>query len=336
MAARAAPPPPPPSASGRSGTRVAFKAPPGPPSRPPPAHLLKKRAEVESATHSRHTASGGAGSSAGADVAEAVDAALRQSTASSRRSVHGGFSGSKYDVAKSKSLGKLGQVFATSVTTIGARKAHKDHTEAFGYSGARIDDTATYGHTDSGEGRVGAAAGEEPFRQIPAAGFRLLDTEHLRTLRIIFEMLDTDVDGRINDQQLRTAVTAVGIPPTRRFLARIKSFAGEDGVDFNTFVAAVEQKLLESPVDERDIKELFEQFRDDSRDKPGHVTTYHLHHVLAGIRTTHHTELTTEEVDELLEELKIEYTDPVDYVEFVRALTSGFVQIDDGDSIHFS
>lgn len=235
-----------------------------------------------------------------------------------------------------RSLGRLGTTLASSVTAMVSNRKNKLPTEATGYG--------------LGEGRVGesmaeaiAAAGAEGakprqrYRMRPARGFRLLDEDHLTTLRTIFEMLDTDVDGWLDNRQLRTAVTAVGIPPTKRFLARIHAIAGRDGCDFDTFVAAVEQKLLEAPIDASAVEDMFKRFRTEGRDDPGHVSAYHMMHVLSGIKTSHHTELTSEEVEELFSELHIDYADPIDYKEFVKALTSGFVQLDEGDrEIHFA
>lgn len=277
------------------------------------------------------------------------------SSASAMMSAHGGLSGSKYDVKVARPLGRQGTSLAASVsamvqqakeTSRGAKTSRYESLAGLAESPTRSDPVPL-------PLPAGAAAeADAAYKTEPAPGFELLDRDHVATLRTVFEMLDTDMDGRLDDSQLRTAVTAVGIPPTRRFLSeihqqqRVRDEASEldaprmrgglrgaggagDGVAFITFMRAIEDKLITAPVSLSSLDELFGSYHDPDRDPKDHVTSFHMHHVLSGIKTSHHTELDPEEVEEVLEEFGIDYADPIDYKAFVRALSSGFVQFAD-------
>lgn len=55
------------------------------------------------------------------------------------------------------------------------------------------------------------------------------------------------------------------------------------------------------------------------------VSHEHMAHVLAGVSTTHRTQLTHDEVGGIMAELGIPRKDLIEYREFVKALSSGFV-----------
>jgi len=116
-----------------------------------------------------------------------------------------------------------------------------------------------------------------------------------------------------------------GIPPTRRFLLKLKRLAGHGGVDFDSFVRGVEEQLISDPIDWESVDELFHVAAGvDPRD--GVASLADVQHVLAGIQTTHHTELGRDEVSDIMAELHIPRGEPIGVRDFVKALSSGFVQ----------
>lgn len=241
-------------------------------------------------------------------------------------SLHGGMSGSRYDRVEVKSLvgasASLGSTIKALVERNRARRAKGMAAPLM----AKV--------TDEERAAIRAATVvqvDTETKTAPARDRVLLDQAHVDTLKIVFSLLDTDLDGKLTDGQLRTAVTAVGIPPTRRFLLELKSMVPRgEGVDFESFVRGVEKKLVGAPVRMQDIDELFAVVADlDPRD--GEVDLAGMMHCLAGIKTTHNTQLDEREVMDIMAELHIGRGEPIVVRDFVKALSSGFVQFDEDE-----
>jgi Ca2+-binding EF-hand superfamily protein len=135
-----------------------------------------------------------------------------------------------------------------------------------------------------------------------------------------------DGDGALTDEQVRIGLTTVGIPPTRALLREVRGDGRGGRVDFSRFVDAVETITTREPIDVKGIREALRRFERDAAppgELPGHVMRY----VLAGIPNVFGTNLTEEDVDEIFRALGLDEESPVDALEFVRALTSGFVHM---------
>ncbi len=151
-----------------------------------------------------------------------------------------------------------------------------------------------------------------------------LDEIHLATLQSIFTLLDKDQDKLLSVQEIRLAIVALGIPPSKKLIDEITgsvpSWTG-NGVDFNTFKRVIVDRLKSNPVHLADIDELFGLFEDT--DGKGIVTPAHLRHVMS-VQTSNSTQLSDREVNEIFDELGIKST-PLYYRKFLADISSGFV-----------
>lgn len=152
-----------------------------------------------------------------------------------------------------------------------------------------------------------------------------LDEVHLKTLRTIFTLLDKDQDKLLNVQELRLAIVAMGIPPSKRLIDEISrsapSWAGK-GIDFGTFQRVIVDRLKSNPIHMADVDELFRLFEDSN--ERGAVTPGNLRHLMTRVKTSNSTQLSNHEVDEIFDELDIKDT-PVYYRRFLTDISSGFV-----------
>eukprot|EP00940_MAST-03C_sp_MAST-3C-sp2_P002155 g2155.t1 len=152
-----------------------------------------------------------------------------------------------------------------------------------------------------------------------------LDEVHLKTLRTIFTLLDKDQDKLLNVQELRLAIVAMGIPPSKRLIDEITrsapSWAGK-GIDFGTFQRVIVDRLKSNPIHMADVDELFRLFEDSN--ERGAVTPGNLRHLMTRVKTSNSTQLSNHEVDEIFDELDIKDT-PVYYRRFLTDISSGFV-----------
>ena len=84
--------------------------------------------------------------------------------------------------------------------------------------------------------------------------------DHIEKIFTIFNVLDKDMDGRLNDYEAVTALVSLGITPSRRVLNmmhhRLTLMDKHLGIDFKTFVSVVRSILKEQPVRIRDINQL--------------------------------------------------------------------------------
>jgi Ca2+-binding EF-hand superfamily protein len=165
----------------------------------------------------------------------------------------------------------------------------------------------------------------------------------------MFQLLERTRTGLLQRGALRTAFVSLGIPPTERLLTRCLELSSlfrsrdrasrvpaggedrtaevEEGVDFVTFVHQAHKQCLGDAIDTEELRELFGEFERASDKGSGEVPGFALRHVLAEAATTHDTQLSQGEVSEILEQLHLGDYDAIDYVEFVKALSSGFVQL---------
>ena len=117
----------------------------------------------------------------------------------------------------------------------------------------------------------------------------------------------------------------MGIPPAPRLLQDIMNnvperFEGK-GVDFETLKTVVADRLRSNPIDMADIEELFTNFETTH---PGTISDVALRHIME-VETTNNTHLSDDEVDDIFDELGIRRKDPIRYREFMKKISSGFI-----------
>lgn len=152
-----------------------------------------------------------------------------------------------------------------------------------------------------------------------------LDEIHMKTLQTIFTLLDKDQDKLLTTHEVRLAIVALGIPPSKKLIDEIEgsvpSWAGKGKVDYNTFKRVIIDRLKSNPVHLSDVDELFKKF--EKTDGKGVVTPKHLRRIMS-ITTSNETQLTGTEIDEMFDELSISNA-PLYYRKFLADVSSGFV-----------
>lgn len=148
----------------------------------------------------------------------------------------------------------------------------------------------------------------------------------VETLKVIFTLLDSDQDGLLDVKQLSTAIISMGIPPSPKLINDVLNNVPEKqrglGVDFDTFRTVITDRMRRNPVKMSDIDELFRSFEDKTHE--GIVSDSYLRHIME-VKTTQKTHLSDDEVDEIFGELGIMRRDPINYREFMKKMSSGFV-----------
>jgi len=149
---------------------------------------------------------------------------------------------------------------------------------------------------------------------------------HSDTLKSIFALLDSDHDGLLDDAEVEQALVALGVPPVEFLIQEIKSHVPAwigDKVDFATFQRVMGMKLKSSPVQMKDIQEVFRIFQDKEFGE-GCVTETSLRHIM-GLKPDLAASLTPDEIDEIFSELGIKRRDIIDYRQFMQDISSGFI-----------
>jgi Ca2+-binding EF-hand superfamily protein len=169
-----------------------------------------------------------------------------------------------------------------------------------------------------------------------------LENDQVEELRNIFHLLDKDMDGLLQEDQLLTALATVGVTPTRRIkfelkkrLPRKKNGSGKpDGVGFETFMRIIRSTLLAQPAAVTEIDALAALY--ESPDRPGVIKGYQLRHLLEGVQTSSKTTLSVDETDMIFNSLGIMEDADVNVHQYVDTVSDGFIRVIDhrriGDS----
>eukprot|EP00940_MAST-03C_sp_MAST-3C-sp2_P002325 g2325.t1 len=160
------------------------------------------------------------------------------------------------------------------------------------------------------------------------SGFSISGVQE-KTLRTIFTLLDSDQDNLLDVKQLRTAIISMGIPPAAKLIEDIlksvpERFGGR-GVDFDTLRDVMSERLRCNPIKMRDIDELFRSFEGTHN---GTISDVSMRHIM-GVETMNKTSLSDENIDEMFDELGIKRKDPIRYREFMKQISSGFMNFVD-------
>jgi len=180
-----------------------------------------------------------------------------------------------------------------------------------------------------GNTMMGLKTGEE----VTAQGRFELKESSLTKLRSIFHLLDKDMDGKLEQDQLLTAFSAVGIRPTRRIKYELskrlpkKNLGKPTGIGFDMFARIIRSMLIAQPTAVTEMDALTELF--ETKAKPGVIKGHELRHLLTGVQTSSHTELSSREADVLFDQLGIEEDGDVRLHEYVDTVGGDLIRVVD-------
>lgn len=133
-----------------------------------------------------------------------------------------------------------------------------------------------------------------------------------------FRLFDKDGDGTIDQKELKTVMTALGMNPTQREvenMVREADTVNADGViEFEEFVAFMKTKRKDKATEEAELREAFAVF-----DKNGDGTIERAE--LLKVMTELGEKMTVEEVDEMIAEVDENGDGVISYDEFVTLFT---------------
>ena len=158
-----------------------------------------------------------------------------------------------------------------------------------------------------------------------------LKEESLKKLSSIFHLLDKDMDGKLDEEQLLTAFVAVGIRPTRRIKYELakrlpkKSSGKTVGIGFDMFARIIRSTLIAQPTAVTEIDALTELY--ETKDRPGVIKGHELRHLLTGVQTSSHTELSSGETHFLFSQLGIEDNSDVRLHEYVDDVGGDLIRV---------
>ena len=159
-----------------------------------------------------------------------------------------------------------------------------------------------------------------------------LGEDSIEKLRDIFHLLDKDMDGKLEEDQLLTAFAAVGIRPTRRIKFELgkrlrKMKPGKSGIGFKMFTRIIRATLIAQPTAVTEIDSLSSLF--ESEQKPGIIKGHELRHLLSGVQTSSNTQLSSSEAEILFGNLGIQDKDDVHLHEYVDQVGGDLIRVVD-------
>jgi Ca2+-binding EF-hand superfamily protein len=160
-----------------------------------------------------------------------------------------------------------------------------------------------------------------------------LEKEQKTKLENIFHLLDKDMDGYLQEDQLLTALTTVGINPTRRIKFEIQkrlprrknSKSQPQGINFETFSRIIRSILIAQPTSVTEIDAVTKMFEDP--EKPGTIKGHELRHLLEGVQTSSQTQLSVNETDLIFQSLGIMEDADVNVHQYVDVVSDGFIRV---------
>ena len=194
----------------------------------------------------------------------------------------------------------------------------------------------------SGSGRRNTVLGLKNGTEIKRS-FQL-DEDQTELLRNVFHLLDKDMDGLLQEDQLLTALATVGINPTRRIKYELKKrlprskngSTRSEGVGLDTFMRIIRSTLLAQPTAVTEIDALTAMY--ETPDRPGVIKGHQLRHLLEGVETSSNTKLSVTETDIIFQSLGIMEDADVNIHQYIDVVSDGFLRVVDhkrvGDNYH--
>ncbi|KAH9514077.1 hypothetical protein Btru_030156 [Bulinus truncatus] len=143
-----------------------------------------------------------------------------------------------------------------------------------------------------------------------------VDSQYIRDLHIVFEIFDTNSDGRIGPVDLRRALRTLGFKANKEEVNKLVQDANvntKSEIDFNEFLEIV----IDKQGDTRDIYEdIIKGFNMFDFDSTGSISLEKLKRAcnLAGIK------FTQKELEEMMEEADLNGDGAVDQTEFIQIM----------------
>jgi len=133
-----------------------------------------------------------------------------------------------------------------------------------------------------------------------------------------FTLFDAKKQGFLEREQLGTVLRALGKNPTEKELKEIATEVGNDKIDVNRVKTIYKTKKLRSPTDQD--KEMRDAFKALDKENNGKVQEAELRQILGNLGDA----LTSQEVNALMREVKVDSNGGIDYNEFVSMLVNNY------------
>lgn len=142
-----------------------------------------------------------------------------------------------------------------------------------------------------------------------------LTDEQLAEIKEAFDLYDKNQQGKISVDMIGTVIRSVGRNPTQQEVKEMIEDADPEKTGFVTyeqFLKLVKRAPTRAELEE-EVQEAFKVF---DKDNKGLIPLAELRHVL----TTLGEKLTTDEVDEVLKDAKVDKDGNINYITFVKML----------------
>eukprot|EP01114_Cavostelium_apophysatum_P008792 TRINITY_DN215_c0_g1_i1.p2 TRINITY_DN215_c0_g1~~TRINITY_DN215_c0_g1_i1.p2 ORF type:complete len:152 (-),score=59.14 TRINITY_DN215_c0_g1_i1:103-558(-) len=133
-----------------------------------------------------------------------------------------------------------------------------------------------------------------------------------------FALFDAKKQGYLEKEQLGTVIRALGKNPTEKEMKEIFTEIGNEKIDLNRVKTIFRTKKLRTAHDQD--KEMRDAFKALDKDNNGKVQEAELRQILGNLGDA----LTSQEVNALMREVKVDPNGGIDYNEFVSMLVNNY------------
>jgi len=133
-----------------------------------------------------------------------------------------------------------------------------------------------------------------------------------------FNLFDAKKQGYLEKDQLGPVLRALGKNPTEKELKEILAEIGNEKIDQNRVKTLYRTKKLRSPQDQD--KEMRDAFKALDKESNGKVQEAELRQILGNLGDA----LTSQEVNALMREVKVDANGGIDYNDFVSMLVNNY------------
>jgi len=133
-----------------------------------------------------------------------------------------------------------------------------------------------------------------------------------------FTLFDAKKQGYLEKDQLGTVLRALGKNPTEKELKEILAEVGNNKIDLNQVKTIYKTKKLKTPYDQD--KEMRDAFKALDKENNGQIQEAELRQILGNLGDA----LTTQEVNALMREVKVDANGGIDYNSFVNMIVNNY------------
>jgi len=144
----------------------------------------------------------------------------------------------------------------------------------------------------------------------------MANQEQIAEYKEIFAMFDKNGDGTVSTKELGTLIRATGLNPSEAEIKQnINEVDGGSGTfDLNAFLSMMSRKSGGGG----DDGEILESFKVFDKDGKGFLAAAELRHIMTNMGE----KLSSDEVDQMMEEAGIDVDGQINYKEFVKMMMS--------------